>query len=134
MRFCRKEIQSVETEVRRYVDVLSKLLTGKAGKESEEVSAPRGTEKMPQQELKQCRGLLFTTVYKGGIGLGVQHGTGFLITKKPLQASKAAPRGGALPSSQYTWSAPMFMHVNAGSIGATLGFSKIESVRWKTFF
>lgn len=63
---------------------------------------------------------------KGGIGLGFEHGHGFVMSKLPGDSAAAEAPAGALPS--WSWSAPLFITINAGSLGITLGFSEIDSV------
>ena len=90
-------------------------------------------EHMPRGELAHCHGIMFTTVYKGGIGVGFEHGHGFVIAKHPSDATGRAHTRQTSPSwgKSWTWSAPMCVTVNAGSFGATLGVSKIDSVRFR---
>lgn len=75
-----------------------------------------------KKDMARCHGLLFTTAYKGGIGFGFEYGYGFVIAKLPSKDGNP------------TWSSPMFVRVHAGSLGATLGFSKIDSVSSFAFF
>lgn len=72
---------------------------------------------MKKSDFAKCHGVMFTTAFKAGIGFGYQLGYGFVITKLPSK------------SSVPVWSGPMFIKLNAGSLGATLGVSKIDSVR-----
>lgn len=88
---------------------------GKSGSE-----APLGTERMPASELRHCAGLAFTHVRKAGFGLSFEHGHGFVIAKLPGQSGAQ--------SGSWTWSAPLFINVNAGGLGVTLGYSEIDSI------
>lgn len=112
-----KLIMELDQDASRAAELATKLQSKEA--------LPRGTEAMPGSELHFCAGLAFTFVKKGGIGLGFEHGHGFVISKLPGDAAAAGPTGGA-PS--WTWSAPLFITVNAGSLGLTFGFSEIDSV------
>jgi lipid-binding SYLF domain-containing protein len=73
---------------------------------------------MPTSELLHCHGVAFTTVFKAGVGVGVGKGHGFVIAKLPNDVIDEPAK----------WSAPLFLTVGAGSIGATLGWSSIDSV------
>jgi lipid-binding SYLF domain-containing protein len=97
--------------------MLEKLTSTEKGKSSE---APLGTERMPASELRHCAGLAFTHVRKAGFGLSFEHGHGFVIAKLPGQSG---PQSGS-----WTWSAPLFINVNAGGLGVTLGYSEIDSI------
>ncbi len=58
---------------------------------------------------------------KGGFGLSYEQGRGFVVAKLPATAP-------ASPSHPWTWSAPLFVTVAAGGLGATLGYAVIDSV------
>ena len=56
--------------------------------------------------------------------MSYEHGRGFLIAKLPAE-KQAPPFPHALP---WTWSAPLFITVNAGGFGVTLGVAEIDSI------
>jgi lipid-binding SYLF domain-containing protein len=105
-------------DVDRFTGLVEKLL---AKEEALEEAAP------PSLNLVRCRGLVFTTVFKAGVGVGIERGHGFVIRR-------VAHPGGSAPTEEarMVWSAPLFLTVSAGSIGATLGWSTIDSVSLTT--
>jgi len=99
---------------------------------------PRGSDRMPKEELHFCSGLAFSSIIKAGMGVSISHGRGFVIAKLP---SDKAPSGTTSSEQQqqqqrfkasqivpWTWSAPLFIKVNAGGVGLTLGYAEIDSI------
>ena len=92
-------------------------------------------------ELHFCSGIAFSSITKVGALASFSHGRGFVIAKLP---SDKVPRTTATSSQQqegeqqqqqqgaqmvpWTWSAPLFIKVNAGGIGLTLGYAEIDSL------
>jgi sodium-coupled neutral amino acid transporter 10 len=86
-------------------------------------------------ELHCASGLAFTFVKKAGVGLSLERGRGFVIAKLPGDAAAPAAAVSAAAVSvdvvavpPWTWSAPLFINVNAGGFGVTLGYTEIDSV------
>ena len=77
-------------------------------------------------ELHNCAGLAFTTVSKGGFGLSYTHGRGFVIAKYPSDIVSTGTD--IVPRLPWTWSAPLFITVNASGLGATVGYAEIDSI------
>lgn len=98
-------MKRLEDEAAKFAEVLETMLPA-------EGQIP--DDRLPRSELAKCEGLIFTSVWKAGIGVGFESGHGLLISK--------------LPSSPTGWSAPLLLGVAAGTLGATLGVSKVDSV------
>lgn len=114
-----KYINHVEDNASKASFIIQKLTSSK---EEMRASLPRGTESMPLSELHFCKGLAFTFVRKGGIGLSFEQGHGFVIAKLP--GDSAGPEN----TPSWSWSAPLFIDCYAGGLGLTLGYTEIESV------
>ncbi|GAB4823420.1 hypothetical protein N2152v2_010466 [Parachlorella kessleri] len=114
-----KYLQHVEDDCKRATFIVQKLTSSK---EEMKASLPRGTESMPLSELHFASGLAFTFVKKIGVGLSVETGHGFVISKLPGDSA------GGSTSPSWSWSAPLFINCYAGGLGLTLGYSDIESV------
>jgi lipid-binding SYLF domain-containing protein len=85
------------------------------------------------EELHFCSGLAFTSITKAGAGLSFAHGRGFVIAKLPSdKATTSTPQQQYQQRSSqivpWTWSAPLFINVNAGGVGLTLGYAEIDSI------
>lgn len=106
--------------------VLVQKLT--SSKEELKNSLPRGTDSMPPAELHFASGLAFTFSKKGGIGVSLETGHGFVINKIASKPASPAPGERAAPHPAWSWSAPLFISTFAGGVGLTLGYSEIESV------
>jgi lipid-binding SYLF domain-containing protein len=116
----RHELDRLQDDVARFTALIQKLTSSK---DEMAENVPRGTERMPVAELVQCHGLACTHVTKAGIGMGFEHGHGFVLAKLPSDVTAVAPG-----QKRTMWSAPLFINLNAGSLGATLGWSSIDSV------
>jgi lipid-binding SYLF domain-containing protein len=66
---------------------------------------------IPKQLLEKCKGIVFITLIKGGVGIGGTAGTGILITR-----------------NKSTWSYPVAIGMGGISIGFQVGISKIQIV------
>lgn len=81
--------------------------------------------------------MAFSSITKAGAGISFSHGRGFVIAKLPSDKTTPKPttpseqQQGIIPKSEivpWTWSAPLFIKVNAGGVGLTLGFAEIDSI------
>lgn len=66
--------------------------------------------RMFTSEFKRAAGLAFTFVGKFGVGITLEKGRGFVIAKTAAG-----------------WSAPLFVTISGAGVGATVGFTEIES-------
>lgn len=108
----------VVEDVQRATSLVNKIT---APNEEIRSSLPKGVDMLPVRALQQCQGLAFTSARKGGIGLSIEQGHGFVIAK--MEQKFWDPK---LP--KHVWSAPLFIHTFASSLGLSLGYSEIDSV------
>ncbi|KAG7668386.1 hypothetical protein Ndes2526B_g00894 [Nannochloris sp. 'desiccata'] len=130
------EVPDLIEDVKRATTLVQKLTSSK--KETLDV-LPRGSDRMPKEELHFCSGLAFSSIIKAGMGVSISHGRGFVIAKLPSdkvasaatsseQQHQQQQRPNASQIVPWTWSAPLFIKVNAGGVGLTLGYAEIDSI------
>ncbi|KXZ52249.1 hypothetical protein GPECTOR_10g880 [Gonium pectorale] len=76
-----------------------------------------GDDAMKPGILNACEGLAFVRVAKGGLGLTVASGSGFVIRK--LDQDRFG---------NSRWSAPVFFNVSQLGLGVAVGYESVESV------
>ena len=67
---------------------------------------------IPAEILQSAKGIVITTQFRGGIGIGFQEGYGTILVKKP----------------NGRWSIPVVIRAGEASLGLQLGGSRIETV------
>lgn len=115
-------LEQAQDDARRATILIQKLTSSKEEMKEE---LPKGTDTMPPAELCFCSGLAFTFVRKGGMGVSVETGHGFVV-KKIAEPSTSEAAAAGRPG--WSWSPPLFISVFAGGVGLTFGYSEIESV------
>ena len=114
-------------DVTRAVDVLHKLTDPAHHRKFS------GVDTMSGSELFMCSGVVYHRVWKAGFGLSVEHGRGMVLNKIYTTTGATTPadmynaNNNTTATKFWSWSPPLFITVNAASIGATLGYAEIDS-------
>lgn len=100
---------ALEIQAKKAVDLLDQLTHKAEG----DAKRPHLTGGLNGSEIAQAAGVAFLFSRKGGVGVTLSMGTGFVIAKVPGKPG---------------WSAPLIFRVTSGGLGVSLGYAEVETL------